>query len=227
MSCGVPDRIATVAAVVCAVALAVVVVVLGVENPPTPRPVSTDSLGPDAGEPVADYLARASVTLDEAAVDGADSGPRWGLVTFDDEVTATDADALTGDVRISQVWFRVPIDRVQTPIVPVGVAGAESVARASGLAAAQLHGTTGEWDRQARVDAVSASRLTQDCACVVAVTVRAPLTELVALSDVAGVRSVEALPADAVFGRFAVRPLLPEQTEAVTPGPDDGEVPER
>ena len=31
------------------------------------------------------------------------------------------------------------------------------------------------------------------------------------------------LPGDAVAGRFAVSPLLPEQVEVVAPGPDDGE----
>ncbi|MFD1813019.1 hypothetical protein [Rhodococcus gannanensis] len=218
-----PDRFGAVAAAVCAAGVVAGVVALGAANPPTPLPVSTDRLGPDAGEQVADYLARAGDTLDTG--DGAD--PRWGLVSFDHEVTAAEADALTADVRVSQLWFRVPIDRVQTPIVPVGVAGAESIARASGLAAVQLRGTTGEWDRQAQVDAVSALRLGQNCACVVAATVRGPLSEVAELEGVDGVRVVEVLPSDAVFGRFAVRPLLPEQTDAVTPGPDDGEVPSR
>ncbi|MGW4481618.1 hypothetical protein [Rhodococcus triatomae] len=220
-----PDRAAAAVAALCAAGVIAAVVALGAANPPTPIPISTDRLGPDAGEPVADYLARAGDTLHDDVVDGTDA--RWGLVSFDHEVTAAEADALTGDVRISQLWFRVPVDRVQTPIVPVGVAGSESIARASGLAAVQLRGTTGEWDRQAQVDAVSSLRLAQDCACVVAATVRGPLDEVAELEEVDGVRVVEVLPADAVFGRFAVRPLLPEQTETVAPGPDDGEVPAR
>ncbi|MFF0817064.1 hypothetical protein ACFYVR_18175 [Rhodococcus sp. NPDC003318] len=217
-----PDRTAGVVAATCAAGLAAAVLVLGATNPPTPKAITTDRLGPDSGELVADYLARAAESLD-----GSSQETSWGLVAFDTEVTATAADDLTGDVPISQLWFRVPVERVQTPIVAVGVAGAESIARAPGYAAARLYGTTGEWDRQGRIDAVSAYRLAQDCACVVGATVRGPQSELAALAEVPGVRAVEALPADAVFGRFAVRPLLPEQTVAVTPGPDDGEVPER
>lgn len=222
MSCGVRDRVAAAIAAACALVLAAVVLALGVANPPEPAPITTDRLGPDSGELVADYLTRAAATLEPGAAD-----VRWGLVGFDTEVTAEQAGILLGDDVITQLWFRVPIDRVQTPIVPVGVAGADSIARAPGYAAAQLHGTTGEWDRQGRIDAVSASRLAGNCACVVAATVRAPQSDLAALGAVPGVRSVEALPGDAVFGRFAVRPLLPEQTVTVVPGPDDGEVPER
>lgn len=237
MSCGVPDRVAVAVTAVCTAALGAVVLVLGATNPPTPAAITTDRLGPDSGELVADYLARADESLE--GPDGEDV--RWALVSFDSEVTTSQADTTVQAVHtdtvnpgtgnpntaISQVWFRVPIDRVQTPIVAVGVAGAESIARSPGYAAARLYGTTGEWDRQGRIDAVSAYRLAQDCACVVGVTVRGPQSDLAALAAVPGVRAVEALPADAVYGRFAVRPLLPEQTVAVTPGPDDGDVPER
>lgn len=45
-----------------------------------------------------------------------------------------------------------------------------------------------------------------------------------ALRSTSAVRAVEALHADAVFGRFAIRPLLPEHAETVSPGPDDGAV---
>jgi hypothetical protein len=40
-----------------------------------------------------------------------------------------------------------------------------------------------------------------------------------------GVRAVEALPPDAVSGKFAVEPLLPEYIDVVGPLPDDGPVP--
>jgi hypothetical protein len=36
---------------------------------------------------------------------------------------------------------------------------------------------------------------------------------------------VEALPPDAVSGKFAVEPLLPEHIDVVGPLPDDGPVP--
>ncbi|MFD4293972.1 hypothetical protein ACFWPA_11885 [Rhodococcus sp. NPDC058505] len=217
-----PDRIGAAITAVCAAGLAATVVALGVANPPTPRTVGTDVLGPDPGEQVAGYLTRAA---DSVAAAGPDV--RWALVSFDTEVTASGAQALLGDVGASQLWFRVPIDRVQTPIVAVGVAGAASVARAPGYAAARVAGAASTDDRAGRIAAVSASRLAGDCACVVAATVRAPQDDLLALAAGEGVWAVEALPADAVFGRFAVRPLLPGQSGTVAPGPDDGAVPER
>ncbi len=220
-----PDRAGAAVAAVCAVVLAAVVVWLGAANPPRQAPIGTDRLGPETGEPVGDYLSRARASLAEPTESGA---PRWALVAFDRELTATGAGDLLGDrAQVTQLWFRVPIARVQTPIVAVAVGGDESIARAPGYAAVRLAGGAGAGDRQSRVAAVSAARLGADCACVVAATVRAPTSDLAAVADLPGVRGVEALPADAVFGRFAVTPLLPEQTVVATPGPDDGPVPDR
>ncbi|TQF73733.1 hypothetical protein FK531_09065 [Rhodococcus spelaei] len=210
-----------VAAAACVVALVVLVVVLGVLTPPRPSSIATDRLGPDSGEEVAQYLDRARASLAEP-----ESGdPRWALVSLAPETTARQAYTLADGVRVSQVLFRVPLDRVQTPLIVVDVAGEESVLRAPAVAADRSQGSTGEWDRQAQIDAVSATRLAQDCACVVGLTVRGDLDRLRALAGTPGVRAVEALPPDAVFGRFAVNPLLPEQTQTAAPGPDDGEVP--
>lgn len=211
-------------AVACTAGLVATVVALGVSTPPVPTPVGTDRLGPGAGEPVAHYLTRAAATVAPAGED-----TRWGLVGFDTEVTATRAGEAVGpDVALSQLWFRVPLERVQTALVPVGVSGTDSLSRAAGYAAARLQraGAGGD-DRRSRIDEVSAARLGQDCACVVAATVRGPQSALAALAAVPGVRVVEALPADAVYGRFAVRPLLPGQRAVVAPGPDDGAVPAR
>ena len=64
---------------------------------------------------------------------------------------------------------------------------------------------------------------------VIAVIVRADIAPLRALAGPRGtgaVRSVEALPPDAVWGRFAVRPLLPGYTDVVAPLPDNAAVPE-
>ncbi|MFE3289863.1 hypothetical protein [Rhodococcus sp. NPDC059234] len=218
-----PLRAGVATTVACAVALVVLVLLLGVLTPPRPSSIATDRLGPDSGEPVADYLDRARTSL--ADLDGASQ--RWALVSFDPEQTAAQAYRTAGGVRVSQVLFRVPLDRVQTQLIVVDVAGEESVLRAPAVAAGRLSGSTGEWDRQGRVDAVSASRLAQDCPCVVGLTVRGDPDRLRELAAAPGVRAVEALPADAVFGRFAVNPLLPEQTQAASPGPDDGEVPAR
>ena len=56
--------------------------------------------------------------------------------------------------------------------------------------------------------------------------VRADLPRLNAVAALPGVRAVQALPADAVSGGFAVNPLLPAQSELAVPGPDTGPVPE-
>jgi hypothetical protein len=209
--------------VACAVALVVLVLVLGAATPPRPSSIATDRLGPDSGEPVSGYLDRARASL----ADPAAPGPRWALVSFDREQTAAQAYRTADGVRVSQMLLRVPLDRVQTPLVVVDVAGEESALRAPAVAAGRLFGSAGEWDRQARIDSVSAARLAQDCPCVVGLTVHGDPDALRALAAAPGVRAVEALPADAVFGRFAVTPLLPEQTQTASPGPDDGEVPAR
>ncbi|MFC4602126.1 hypothetical protein [Rhodococcus kronopolitis] len=227
-----PDRTRSVATAGVVGALVALVVALGAANPPTRTPVATDRLGPDSGEPVAEYLDRARASLADTDTDTAE---HWALVSLTAELTDADAYRLAvgapGDpasrVRVSELLFRVPVERVQTPLVVVGVAGPESAARAADVAAGRLQGSAGEWDRQARVDAVSAARLSADCACVVGMTVRGDPEALRALAATPGVRSVEALPADAVFGRFAVVPLLPGQAETVAPGPDDGDVPAR
>ncbi|SEL76397.1 hypothetical protein [Rhodococcus maanshanensis] len=217
------DRAGAVAAICCALALAVLVVVLGLANPPRPTPIATDRLGPDTGEVVAEYLDRAA-----DSVAGSDTDQHWALVSLGPEATVDQAYRLAGGVRISQVLFRVPIERVQTQLIVVDVPGDEAAVRRSPLVAAgRLQGSAGEWDRQARIDAVSAGRLADGCACVVGMTVRGDLAQLRALASRPGVRAVEALPADAVHGRFAVVPLLPEHVDVVRPGPDDGEVPAR
>lgn len=224
------DRTRSAATAGCVLALVALVVVLGVLNPPRRAPVATDRLGPDSGEPVAQYLDRAAAGLAdlETGTGTAESAAEhWALASLTTERTAPDAYRLAAGVRVSELLFRVPLDRVQTPLVVVGVAGEQSAARAAAVAAGRMQGSAGEWDRQAQIDAVSAARLSADCACVVGLTVRGDPAALRALAATPGVRSVEALPADAVFGRFAVVPLLPGQTEMVAPGPDDGAVPTR
>ncbi|UOT01828.1 hypothetical protein MPY17_22890 [Rhodococcus opacus] len=209
-------------AVLTAAALIAVTVVLGVLHPVRRAPVSTDTLGPDNGEVVADYLARADRSLDAAGA----RREQWALVSFTRPVTTELVRDAASGTRVSQVLFRVPLDRVQTPLVPVSVAaGDAALARASVLAAGRAQAMTGETERQAQIAAVSAAELARNCACVIGVVVRGDHEALTALRSAPDVRAVEALGADAVAGRFAVRPLLPEQVEIVAPGPDDGIVP--
>ena len=219
-------------------ALAVVAVVVGVAavvgvgfaNPvPTP-PIRTDTLGPDSGEAVPDYLDRARDSV--SSVDG----PVWALVSFTkaltvgEVITSTSSVQVPGaevsGVRVSRVMFRVPIERVQTPLMSVPVPdNDESVRRSPGVAATRLVSLGGDTDRQQQVALASAKRLSAGCACAVGVLVRATPEGLEAIERDSNVRAVEALPSDASPWLAAVRPLLPEYVDVVAPGPDDGPVP--
>ncbi|MCZ4560015.1 hypothetical protein O4160_04095 [Rhodococcus sp. IEGM 1401] len=209
--------------VVAAALVFVALAVIGHLNPVRQLGVGTDRLGPDSGEQVIDYLARA-----EASLRSDNTEPRWGSVSFDRELTAEQAYAVADGIRISQVLLRVPLDRVQTPILTVGVPGSErSVLNSTARAASLATESFGARDRQAQIAAVSRQRLLDGCACVVTLVVRATPAELSELAGRADVRAVQALPPDAVSGKFAVEPLLPEHVDVVGPLPDDGPVPTR
>ncbi|KSU77099.1 hypothetical protein [Rhodococcus qingshengii] len=217
-------------AVVAVVVGVAAVVGVGFANPvPTP-PIRTDTLGPDSGEAVPDYLDRARDSV--ASVDG----PVWALVSFtkaltvDEVMTTTSSVQVPGaevsGVRVSRVMFRVPIERVQTPLMSVPVPdNDESVRRSPGVAATRLVSLGGDTDRQQQVALASAKQLSAGCACAVGVLVRATPEGLEAIERDSNVRAVEALPSDASPWLAAVRPLLPEYVDVVAPGPDDGPVP--
>jgi hypothetical protein len=200
--------------------LVAIVLCAGILGPPREAAITTDHLGPEHGETVANYLDRARNSLSGA------EEPRFALVSLTSEITPAAAVTLAGDTRVAQVIFHVPIPRVQTSIVTVNTpAGSEAMLRSPGNAATQLSLVRGANERQQRINAVSAARLFEGCACIVGLTVRATPTALTEISHRDDVRAVEALPPDAVAGRFAVVPLLPEHTDFVVPGPDDGDVP--
>ncbi|MBF6361489.1 hypothetical protein IU447_15340 [Nocardia farcinica] len=225
--------------------------VLGVLVPPRESGVGTDRLGPEHGEAVADYRARAGQSLD-----GADTAERWALVSFTAPLPPGQLTGLGAGLRIAQVLYQVPMPRVRTPLTVVPVpAGAAAVLASAEAAASQLRevldpkaldpdtidpdsidpdaldpdtidrNTADE--RYRRVLGVAAQRLTDGCACAVGVVVRGPLDRLRTLAENPAVRAVEALPADAIAGRFGVVPLLPEHVDVVAPGPDDGPIPDR
>lgn len=212
-----------------AVALAVLIVLLGVLHPPRRDGVFTDRLGPDNGELVAGYLARAAESLV-----GADTGEHWALVSFTEYLPAPALPHYRREMRIGQVLYQPPVPRVSTPLVAVPVPDSDTaLLRSSADAAGQLwdrlqHSSgTSTGERSRRVLELSAERLRAECACVTGLVVRATPSELRALAERPEVRAVQALPADAVAGRFAVVPLRPDTTDTVTPVPDDGPVPQR
>jgi len=212
-----------------AIAIAIIGVLVGlvVQSAPRPDPVTTDRLGPDYGESVTEYRARADVSLS-----GDDGTDHWALVSFTDYPPATALPQYRADLRISRVLYEVPIPRVSTPLVDVQVPdNDEALLRSADDAASQLmaqrQDNAAPDERTNRVLDLSSDRLHGECACVAGLIVRAPLSVLSALTERDQVRAVQALPADAVAGSFAVMPLRPGDTDFVAPVPDDGPVPQR
>nr|WP_051161292.1 hypothetical protein [Nocardia transvalensis] len=212
------------AAILTAAVLAVaLIVLLGWANPPRPSVVSTDRLGPENGEPVADYLARVRDSLAAA-----DNDQHWALVSFGTGVPADQLPRSAAGLRISHVLYHVPIDRVYTPPIDVPVPAGDAATLASLAAAAgAMDNSQPADDRAARTARVVAARLHAACPCAVGLVVRATPPQLRDLATHNSIRAVEALPPDAAAGAFTVVPLLPEQQETTAPGPDDGPVPDR
>jgi hypothetical protein len=211
------------------VLLAVIVVVFGVTTwvagqRDAPVPGGVQRLGPETGEPVADYLRRAGASLP------AGRSSHWALVQLDRYLTPDRAAELTRGVRLSRVVFRVPLPRVQTALSTRDLPGqqpvTELVAAQQAAAAERLAASrTAADSRRAAVDAAEAAQLHHGCACVLALLV---FGDGGALRTVAGrpdVRAVHAALADTSIQDLAISPLLPEQGEIAGPVPDDGPVP--
>lgn len=204
-----------------AVVLTVVVVVLGILNPRPSMGVTTDRLGPAQGEQVEDYLREA-----RASLDGTGTDPHWALVSFTDYLTAQQIPAAADGLRVAGVIQHVPIDRVQTPVITVATpAGDEPALRSADAAAGLVAAQRFRDQRSADIARVTEARLRAGCACTAGLVVRGTLPELRTLATRPGVRAVQALPADAIAGRFAVAPLLPQSTGVIAPTPDDAPVP--
>ncbi|MGW5383707.1 hypothetical protein [Nocardia sp. NPDC003963] len=204
-------------------ACGVLVLALGYLIPPAETVVTTDRLGPDQGESVREYLDRAGGTLA-----GSGDGARWALVSFSEYRAAAELRDQVGDIRIGQVLYQVPLPRVATPLVAVPTPDTDTALRRSGADAAWQLADRRRYmtaDRTARILDITVARLREGCACSPGIVVHASLPRLRALGEHPGIRAVEALPADAVAGRFAVGPLLPDSPDPVGPPPDDGPVP--
>ncbi|MFD3705231.1 hypothetical protein ACFWUP_18995 [Nocardia sp. NPDC058658] len=200
---------------------AVILLVVAFREPAPASAVATDRLGPAPGEQVEQYLADA-----RASLDGGDTDQHWALVSFTEYVTPQQLPTVSDGLRISGVIQHVPIDRVQTPVITVATPGGDEPAVRSGEAAAGLVATQQFRDqRSADIARVTESRLRASCACTAGIVVRGTLIQLRDLATQPDVRAVQALPSDAIAGRFAVSALLPGSSDVVTPNPDDGPVP--
>ncbi|MGY4102163.1 hypothetical protein ACW2Q0_21805 [Nocardia sp. R16R-3T] len=218
-----PETVRRIAIAVGAVGFVVLIVVFGVLNPPRPSGISTDRLGPERGEQVADYLVRAQDSLS-----GPDTDEHWALVSFTEPLTPNQIPAHSGGLRIAAASHHVSIPRVNTPIVTVQLPAGNAVAVASADNAAwQLLAQQAADNRTNRINAVSAARLRAGCACTVGLVVRGTLPQLRNLAAQNRIRAVQALPADAVATSFAIVALLPEYADLALPGTDDGPVPDQ
>lgn len=179
-------------------------------------------LGPEAGEPVADYLRRAGASLP-----GGNSGPVWALVQLKGYLTPEPAAELTRGVRLSRVILRVPLPRVQTALIIRDVPGQRPVAELTEalLAAARNRlaaSRSQPGGRRAAVAAAEAAQLHNDCACVLALLVLGDGKTLRTVAARPGVRAVHAAAPDTPIQDVAVSALLPEQADMAGPVPDDG-----
>ncbi|MFN2495628.1 MAG: hypothetical protein ABR608_06950 [Pseudonocardiaceae bacterium] len=212
--------------------LAVLVAVLGVAvvvagRPGEPLPVTgVQRLGPEAGEPVADYLRRAGASLPAT-----DSGSVWALVQLEGYLKLGRAAELAQGVRLSRVVLRVPLPRVQTALITRDLPGQRPVAELTEALRSAARDRTAVATREvpgsrpAAIAAAEATRLHVGCACVLALLVFGDGEALHAVAARPGVRAVHAALPDTPIQDVAISPLLPEQVDAAGPVPDDGPVP--
>lgn len=183
----------------------------------------TVRLGPDSGEPVADYLARLPATLPPAG------SAAYALVQLRAELSGADALAAVAGTAPATAILRVPIERVQTALrfEPLGSTDPRSIdlarERARASAAADASRLTGRANDVAAAEAAALGD--PSCPCVVALVVRGDRPALDSLAANPQVRAVHAAPVDAQPVELALSPLLPTQLEAANPLPDDGELP--
>lgn len=191
-----------------------------------PAAVGTVALGPEPGQPVADYLAGLAADLP------APGSPVLALVQFTAAQSPAETLALTTTTPPVVAVWRVTVPRVQTalrfeplePQVPAATALDSTRTRAAAAAAATAARTTGRQQASARVEA--AALADPACACVLAVVVRGDRAALSALAAAPAVRAVQAAPAGVDLAALALSPLLPEQVTRADPPPDDGPVPQ-
>lgn len=218
-------------------------------------PIMSDALGPENGERIDEYVAFASSTLDEPAGDrSAPRWALVSYDAARPVPEAAAAIDSAGIGRISQVLLYTPVEDVSMPVIsaavaapspgdtghagPLGRAATSAVINgiyaldhpgtgvpSAGTTGEQLSGQLGDERRREETE-YTASVVESGGETIIGLIVRATPGELRRLRDEPGVRAVEALPPDAVWGRFAVRPLLPGYTDVVAPLPDSGAVPE-
>ena len=231
-----PVRLVKIAGVGVVIVLALVAILTALRTELPSRPgVMSDALGPENGERIDDYLARA-----DESIAGDDPEPRWALVTAGWAWSVPEAAGVVRELpRVSGLYVQVPVPDVAMPVDGVtlaepaaGETSREAVftrgldAVATRLEAGPPDGPAApDVDRAAATAALTAARIRAGEPAIIGLVVRGTPAQLRDVAAQPWVRAVEALPADAVWERFAVRPLQPQQADAAFPLPDDGPVP--
>ncbi|WP_075692209.1 hypothetical protein [Corynebacterium sphenisci] len=190
----------------CVIGLSVMfVLAAGSDRVRGPMSINGDFLGPEDGESVAGYAARADAAL--AGID--DELAHWALVSLappaEPEVVDRIAPGGSG-IRVGRVLLGAAI-AVELPEPPAGGSRAEVLRREATRAAVESG-----LDPAAPLPGV------------VGLVVHADAAALRAMRDRPGVAAVEPLPADAAYGRFGVRPLAePAGSAPEGPGGDAAE----
>lgn len=218
--------------VVIILALVAILTALRTELPRSPG-VMSDALGPENGELIDDYLARAADSLATVGDGEDDDAPRWALVSAGRPWTVPEAVGVVRELpRVSGLYVQVPVPGVAMPMT--GVTLTEPTAREPDREQVFTRGleqvvrrleSTPSADRAAATAALTVSRMREGAPAIVGLLARGTSAQLRAVAEQPGVRAVEALPADAVWEHFAVRPLQPQQVDAAVPLPDSAPVP--
>ena len=150
-----------------------------------PMALNGDQLGQNYGESAAEYQLRAMNSLSRLD----ESAPTWALVTFRSPQTAVAAADIAPVDKVLRV--SAMIEEGLPPIeLPEPVAGATRA------------GVFTHANALIRISGKTPGKLT-------GLVVYAPKQQLMALASNPDVFSVEALPADAVWGRFGITPVTP------------------
>lgn len=166
----------------------------GVFGPQASEPIQGDQLGPERGESAAAYAERAAASLRQATEDD----PRYALVIFAQPMTVPDAAETIDAVAPRRLNTVIP-ERSRPIEVPEPAKEmtrcedvlASAVATAHREFGAPIRGATDEFEPSPHIAAV---------------TVWDSPSNLEEMASLEQVWTVEAAPADAVWGNIALRP---------------------
>jgi hypothetical protein len=177
-------------------------------------------VGPGAGVDVSSYIRERRTYLKECS--DARPGQRVvGIVSLTGSANPIGAAALVGRVSIVAAYVRLPGGAPRTLPVPeplaLGMNQAPAIAAGYATLAGQLEQDAVSRPTAAETDQQQVAALRQDCGCVYAVAVAAPLRTLARLAQNDAVRLVDLAPLGFELDRISARPLLPSEIVVLEP----------